>query len=75
MTQRVTARQKFNIGQRVTLSGMGVSRNLNVRSSRRATVVGFGIKEPETVWLIKDGTQTRVAYHMSFWDVEGEKQW
>lgn len=60
----MTAREKFQRGQRVRLSDEGRART-GARREFVATVVGYG-REDHLVTIIRDGLKTRECYHMKF---------
>lgn len=68
---RTSARDRFHTGQRVVASALGIERNLFVRGPRRGVVVGFG-RRPNILGVVKDGTKSRGAYHMDFWEPDHE---
>jgi hypothetical protein len=66
-----TARERFTIGQRVTLSEAG-RRLFGTRGGAReglttGVVVGFGRAPCTSVRVRRDGNKTAASYHMDFW--------
>lgn len=64
----MTAREKFSKGDRVRLSAEGEERFSRRRSAHTGVVVGFGHVHTG-VSILRDGTKTREAWHMDFWEV------
>lgn len=69
-----TAKEKFSEGQRVRMTKKAIAQYLQGTSDRRTGVVkgfpttGFG-NIPKLVYIVRDGTRTKVSYHMDFWEV------
>ena len=69
-----TAKEKFSEGQRVQMTAKAIAQGLEGTSNRRTGVVkgfptiGFG-DIPKLVYVVRDGTRTKVSYHMDFWEV------
>jgi hypothetical protein len=61
-----TARETFELGQRVRLTAHGVA-SCPRRWDALGTVVGFG-HQPYLVTILRDGRKTRESYHMDFWE-------
>ena len=67
---RQTARTKFTLGQRVTLSAHGLNAGLGRRRTQHTgTVVSFGRGATSVVVGVKpDGVKRGYAFHMAYWD-------
>ena len=64
---RMTARDKFTIGQRVKLSSEGLALFSAGRDTVFGEVVGFSHRAPAIVRVVKDGNRTASAFHMDYW--------
>ena len=64
---RMTARDKFTIGQRVKLSSAGLAIFGVTGRSIYGEVVGFGRTALHVVRVVKDGNRAASAYHMDYW--------
>jgi len=68
------AKEKFSEGQRVRMTKKAIAQYLQGTSDRRTGVVrgfpttGFG-DISKLVYIVRDGTRTKVSYHMDFWEV------
>lgn len=69
----MNAKDKFQEGQRVRMTEEAIAQHLQGTSNRRSGVVkgfpstGFG-DIPRLVYIVRDGTRTKVSYHMKFWE-------
>ncbi len=68
----MTAREKFNKGDSVSISEEGRDAGLDSRISN-GTVVGFG-SDPELVRIRRDGIKQSGLYHMDFWERQMETE-
>jgi hypothetical protein len=69
----MTAREKFEVNQRVRLTAYGEQHLIRRRRYRGVAVPTTGIvrgfaRAPETVRVQRDGQKTVENYHLVFWD-------
>lgn len=68
----MTAREKFQLGQKVQLTALAFERKIRVGRAkqpiRQGVVVGFAKRDPEIVRVLPDGLKTSSNYHMDFWE-------
>jgi hypothetical protein len=67
----MTAREKFHIGQPVTLTAEAIQRKIS-RHVEHGVVVGFGDRST-LVWIQREGRKSRESYHMDFWEPDARR--
>jgi hypothetical protein len=66
----MTARENFNIGDRVRLSPQGVKLRTALHARKgnsTGKIVGYG-RSPEDVRILIDGNSRPYTFHMEFWE-------
>lgn len=66
----MTARERFQIGDRVRLSAYG--REQFSRICGMGTVVRFHPEDPEVIRIRVGNNKTLTTYHMTFWEPDTE---
>jgi len=65
----MTAREKFDKGQRVEMTAEAIAQGL-IRKKRLkfGTVIGFSLSSDTLVRVMIDGQSSGHTYHMDFWE-------
>jgi len=66
-SMRRVRRQRFEIGDRVTMSDKAIAAGFNGRFDRRDGIVARLPNDPQMLVVLRDGRKQPEYYHVSFW--------
>ena len=64
----MTAREKFTLGQRVEIADSWVRAGHYCPQVQTGTIIGFGRKVDNRVYVRHDGQKSRQGWHMDAWE-------